>query len=338
MSITVQSLAESDADADRWNRWVDRSPHGTVFHRYEALDVQAEHGDVDSHLLIGYKGEEPVGILPIFERRIGPISVAFSPPPDLLVSYLGPALLNMEALRRRKQDRRLQGFVEGVFEWLREEIDPVYTHVRTNGAYEDLRPFLWNGCQATPEYTYLLDLTPGRDEVFDGTSGTLRSNVRNTPDEDYTIEEGGPEAIAAIIEQVRSRYESQDASYHVTPAFVTDLYDRLSEDRVRPYVCSVDGSFVGGIVALDDGETVYRWQGGVRPEGDLDLEVNDLVDWRIIRDAIERGRTTYDFVGANDPHINRYKAKFNPGLETYYSLERGSALVTQLAHLYGRLR
>lgn len=338
MSITVRSLAESDADTERWNSWVDRSPHGTVFHRYEALAVQAEHGNVEPHFLIGYKGQEPVGIFPIFERRVGPISAAFSPPPDLRVSYLGPALLNMEKLKRRKQDRRLRQFIEGTFEWLRDEINPVYTHIRTDGAYGDIRPFLWNRCRAVPEYTYLVDLTPGQDEVFASVSSDLRSNVRNPPNEEYTIEEGGREAIAAILDQVRSRYDSQGVSYHVTPAFVTDLYDRLPEKQVRPYVCSVDGSFVAGIVALDDGETVYRWQGGVRPDGEVELPVNDLLDWRIIRDGIERGRTTYDLVGANDPRINRYKAKFNPELGTYYTLERGGALVTRFAHLYRHLR
>lgn len=336
MTVTVQSVTESDIGADEWNRLVDRSPNGTVFHRYEALEVQAEHVGADSHLLLGTKGEEPVGVFPLFERRYGPLSVAFSPPPSLRVPYLGPALLNMAKLKRRKRDRRLRQFIEGSLEWVRDEIDPAYTHVRT--AYGDIRPFVWYGCRAVPKYTYVVDLTDSTDVVLASCSSDLRRNVRNVPEGDYAIEEGGPDEIATILEQVSARYDAQDISYHVTPAFVFDLYRRLPDGHVRPYVCSVEGSVVGGIVALEDGGTVYRWQGGVRPDGDVDLPINDLLDWRIIRDGIARGVAAYDLVGANDSRISTYKAKFNPDLASYYTLELGGPLTTRIAHLYRRLR
>ncbi len=81
-----------------------------------------------------------------------------------------------------------------------------------------------------------------------------------------------------------------------------------------------------------------RWQGGVRTDVETDLAVNDLLDWRIMRDAMDRGRTTYDLVGANNRRINRYKAKFNPELHPFYSLERNAAGMKTLAHLYKTIR
>lgn len=74
-----------------------------------------------------------------------------------------------------------------------------------------------------------------------------------------------------------------------------------------------DGEFVGGIVVLDDGDRVYRWQGGVRVDG-YDFPANDLLDWHVMTDALDRGVAEYDLVGADNERISEYKAKFGPVL------------------------
>ncbi len=41
-----------------------------------------------------------------------------------------------------------------------------------------------------------------------------------------------------------------------------------------------------------------------------------------MRDGLRAGLERYDLVGAGVPSINRYKAKFNPRLETNYTITR----------------
>lgn len=333
MSIDVEALPAEDRET--WNGYVERSPQAGAFHRYEALAVQAEHAGATLQALAGYKGQEPVGVFPVFRRRVGPITAAFSPPPDLRVPYLGPALLNMDKLKRRKAERRLRRFVEGCIEAVDEAAGPRYVHLRTDGALRDLRPFIWSGFDVRPNYTYVVDLTVGVDDLLASFSGDARSNVTGADPEAYTVEEGGREDLVAIVEQVRERYAAQGVGFDVPDAFVADLHDELPEGCIRPYVIRVDGTFEGGIVVVDDGETVARWMGGVRTEG-VDLPVNDLLDWGVMTDAVERGRSAYDLVGADNPRINRYKAKFAPELRQFHYLERGSRLVTALARAYKR--
>lgn len=330
MGVEIERVEE----AETWNRLVERSPQTCPFHRYEALSIQAAHTGTVAHPLVGYVGEEAVGLFPLFELSRGPVGFVFSPPPELRVSYLGPALLNGSGLKQRKRERRQHGFVEGCFEWARSSFNPRYGHLRLRGCYEDLRPFLWNDCEVSPSHTYLVDLSAGKEDLLLSFSRDARSNVRDSQDASYTIEQGGRTAIYDIIEQVARRYERQGISYNVTPAFVTELATRLPEGVVRPYVLRFGGEFVGGLIALDDGETVYRWQGGVRTDTDTDVPVNDLLDWHVMTEAIDRDRTAYDLVGANNPRINRYKAKFNPDLVPFYSVEHGSPLTTTLARVY----
>jgi CelD/BcsL family acetyltransferase involved in cellulose biosynthesis len=334
MSIEIETLDGSDRD--EWNRHVERSPHSGVFHRFEALETLAEYAKATLTPLVGYKGQEPVGLFPAFCIRKGFVNSVVSPPPALHVPYLGPALLNMDKLKQRKAERRQRRFVDAVIDAIEAAHDPRYVHMRIDHAYPDLRPFMWADFRVTPRHTYLVDLTRDEEALLSSFSSDARSNVRNADPDAYEIAVEGRDAIDRILEQVRERFADQGMDFALPTGLAGDLYDRLPDGAVRPFVCRVDGAFVGGIVALDDGRRVYRWQGGVGG-GDVDLPVNDLLDWRVMTDAMERGTEHYDLVGADTRRINRYKSKFGPELQTFHALERGSLFVSLLARGYRSL-
>ncbi|THE62763.1 GNAT family N-acetyltransferase [Salinadaptatus halalkaliphilus] len=336
MSIDVRVATEDDLE--RWNGYVERSPQGTACHELEALRVQADHAGATLHPLIGFKGQEPVGVFPVFELRKGPVTTVFSPPPHLRVPYLGPAFLNMGKLKQRKREKRRSRFIDGCLEWITAELGPKYGHVRTATGVDDVRPFGWSGYETTPEYTYAVDLGRDEDALLASFSSDARRNVTNTADDAYEITVDDREDSRRIFEQVEHRYESQGISFGVPLGFVLDLADELETGAVRPYALRVDGAFVGGILALEYGSRTGRWMGGVRTDADVDVPTNDLLDWAIICDARERGLETYDLVGADNRRINRYKAKFNPDLETYYSLEYGSWGMQTVASLYDSVK
>ncbi len=338
MSVTIEKdgiRIERTNDLDRWNDLVERSPQGSVFHRLEALEVQADHTGATFHPLMGYKGQEPVGLFPVFTISKGGMTTAFSPPPNLWLPHLGPALLNMEKLKRRKAERRHRRFIDGCLDWLDREFAPKYVHVRTGANYTDVRPFEWNEFEIQPRHSYEVDLTLGEEDVLASFSGDARSNTR-TDEDRYDIRVGGPEAIRRIIGQVKERHDEQGEPYSLSPQFVVNLHRRMPEGAVRPYVCDVDGEFAGGMIALADDERVYRWQGGAKHN--RDVPINDLVDWAIMRDAMDEGIERYDLVGANERRLCSYKAKFNPELVRYHSLERGTRMMNLLTDVYKRFR
>jgi len=334
MSIEIDVFGREDRD--RWNQLVERSPHATPFHRYEALEVLADHSKADVHPLVGYKGQEPVGLFPVFGMYKGPVAAAFSPPPDLKISYLGPVLVNFEKLKRRKAERRHSRFVEQCLDLLDSELNPKFTLVRTSPWYDDPRPFSWNDFDVELAHTYVVDLSPGRDELLSKFSSDARRNATNEPDADVEIREGGAAAVRRIIEQVKERHDEQGESYLLSPETVSALHRELPDDALRPYVCAVDGQFAGGVVVLDDGDAVYRWQGGAKT--DSNVSINDRLDWRIMTDAIDRGRSEYDLVGANNQRLCGYKAKFAPDLRTYYSIQDGTRSMNLVSGLYKQFR
>ena len=316
--------------------WEGNTPYPTPFHQPAFLKVLERHSGTDLHLLVGRDEFGPFGLFPVFECPVGPIDTVFSPPPGMGMYQLGPMLFEDSAfdpsLDRIRYETRNRQFVDACLGWLSEEVDPSYLHVRTSPRFGDPRPFRWNGFRLHSRFTYSVDLDRPTDELLMAFSSDARRNVEEC-EGTCTVRIGGIEAIEWILAQVQERYAVQGKSFSVDPAFVTDLYATLPNGQVRPYVCEVDGERRGGMVAFEFADTVYRWQGGVKP--DTELPVNDFLDWRIMQDARGRGLERYDLVGANTARLCEYKAKFDPELVHYCAVIGGTRLMRTVAGLVG---
>ena len=332
MSIEITRLD----DDEQWNDLLERTPWATPFHRAEALHVFAAHSGATLHKLVGYKGQEPVGAFPVFTLARGPVTAAYSPPPGLSVHNLGPLPMNLDKLKRRKRDRRHRRFLDAALAWVDERTSPRYWNVRTVLEYDDARPFQWRDYDVTPRYTYVIDLETTPDELLGRFSSDLRRKVRREYDVTYEVTEEGPEAIDAIVESTRRRHEEQGESFPVTAAFVRQLADWLPDGTIRPYVCRIDGEFVGGLIDVEDDTFAGAWIADGKT--DAPVPVNDLLEWQVCLDAIDRGRRGFDLMGANHERIYSYKAKFAPDLVPYLSVKKRSAGVNVASKLYDRLK
>lgn len=332
MSIDIE-LCDDD---EHWDDLVGQAPNGTPFHLSACLRTAERYSGMTCYPLVGHKGREPVGLFPLFVRSLGPLTAVFSPPPGLKLPYLGPIRLNFEKLKPRKTQRRNRRFVDGCLDWIDETRAPDYISIRGTTRYDDTRPFRWASFDITPGYTHVVDLTAPASELLDRFSSDARTNIRDADRDGCEIEEGGADAVGDIVDSVRQRLAAQGQSYSVPDGFASDLYRTLPDGVVRPYVCRVDGAFASGILVVEFGDTAYRWQGGTKPDGDL--PVNDLLDWHVMREAMSRDVAGYDLVGAGDPDISRYKAKFAPSVETYPQLTRSTMLMGVVRGAYRRFR
>lgn len=336
MGIEV-SLAD-DADIERWNDYVERSPHGSVFHRYDFLRVLADHSGGELYPLIGYKGQEPVGLFPVFELKRGPVSAVFSPPPQLGVPHLGPALLNYEKLKQRKREKLNKRFVEGSLDWVEENVDPGFVYVLTSVFYDDVRPFQWNDFDASPLYTYEVDLSIGEADLLKSFARDARKPITDAEERPGLVEEAGDEGIEFVVGRINDRYDESDGGLSLNPDYLKDLSRVLDDVLLTTYVASLDDEPVSGQVVLTFDGRRTMWQGSPKPNVDLDISVNDVLMWHAMTTALDAGATQADLVGANTERISRYKSKFNPKPAVYYELERGSRTMNVVSDLYRRFR
>lgn len=308
-----------------------------VFHTPDALRVLAEHAPGELHLFGGFKGDQPVALLPLFIRDKSVVRIGFSPPPGFGIRRIGPILMPASP-KQSKQERVNRQFTAELCDVIQKRV-PTYLFISAGTQYTDPRPFQWEGYDVTPLFTYQLDLgetTPA--EVLGSFSKSLRREIRNGEDADITISRQGSEGARKIYETTRQRYAEQGLTLRLSWEFVRDLMDAL-ESRMRVYVAeSAAGEFLGGIIVLYSTDTAYFWKGGTRSSYD-DISVNSLLHWRIITDIIADQSTisTYDFHTANNERITQYKNKFGGSVRTYYRIESSGVPMTIAKKAYRKI-
>jgi hypothetical protein len=337
-----------------------------VFHLPEALEVVEQHSDAELKLFGGFKGEQPIALLPAFvtQRSVG-VAVT-SPPPGLGIPRLGPILMPASP-KRRKREKVNQEFTESVLQQLgpdigldrrlaaagvespmaeraldRLDVDSRLTLFRMecNAAYGDPRPYAWGDgdLRVEPNFTYVLDLEDRTtEEVRRSFSKSLRREIRDAEELDVTVETEGLEGAREVFRATEQRFDEQDEPFGLTWPYVRDLFEALG-DRARTYVArDSDGEYLSGVTALYSNDCAYFWQGGAKAihEG---TAVNGLIHWRLIEDLIEdlpvESVTRYDLMGANTERLCRYKAKFGAELVPYYVVESSGAAMAVAKRAY----
>lgn len=294
-----------------------------IFHSPEVLAVLDKYSDAEMQLLGGFKGEEPVGCLPVFIKQSVIGRAVFSPPLSMGIPYLGP-LLTPASPKRRKIEQVNRDFTRRIINDL--TLNSRFTLFRmiTEPRYSDPRPFHWADQRVEPRFTYVLDISDEPDALLSRFTRDLRRDIRNESDIDITVSVKDETAAIQVARDVISRYQEQNETSPITSEYVRDLVDVLG-DRARTYVArDSDGSYIGGIIVLYSDETAYFWQGGVSHSVD-GTSVNSLLHWRIIQDIASseslESVTKYDLVGANTERLCKYKVKFAGELVPYYIVE-----------------
>ena len=335
-----------------------------AFHLPEALEVVERHSDAELKLFGGFKGEQPIALLPVFvtQRSVG--TAVTSPPPGLGIPRLGPILMPASP-KPRKQEKVNREFTESVLGQLGPDLgldrrlaaagvdSPMAERVvdtldvdsrltlfrmECNAAYGDPRPYAWGNLQVEPNFTYALDLEDRTTEdVRNSFSKSLRREIRDAEDLDVTVETEGLEGAREVFRATEQRFAEQDEPFELTWPYVRDLFEAL-DDRARTYmVRDADGEYLSGITALYSNDCAYFWQGGAKAihEG---TAVNSLIHWRLIEDVVEdppvESVTRYDLMGANTERLCRYKAKFGAKLVPYYVVESSGTAMAVAKRAY----
>ena len=297
-----------------------------AFHSAEALRVLDDHGSGDLRLFGGFKGEQPIGLVPIFVfEKLGGRLVT-SPPLGFGIGRLGPVVMPTSP-KRRKQESMNNEFARKIIEATDADSASTIFRMVCDVRYGDPRPFEWAGFDITPAFTYRLDLESSTIEgVLESFSRDRRVEIRDRDDTNVEIRTGDLQDAKTIHEAMEERYREQDMSVPVTWDFVRDLLAMIG-DQARVYVAeTTEGEFLSGMIVLYSADTAYNWKGGTKStEQVTSVSPNSLLHWQIIEDIFTDPSLdqihVYDMYTANNERLSRYKSSFGGDLVPYYVVE-----------------
>lgn len=323
-----------------WDEQLPQDPL-EIFYSADALRIIDDHWSGELRLYGGYKGQQLVGLAPVFIRQHRLGRLVASPPIGFGIDRLGPVVMPTSPKQRKKEAVNRKFITK-----LIEEIDATdrFTLFRMSCdiQYDDPRPFQWAGLDITPAFTYRLDLdstTP--DEVLSSFSRDLRRDIKKRDEVGITVrrEPNTSEYLERIYRAMQDRFREQGTEHPISWAFFRDLVGGL-EDNARVYVAeSDDGEFLSGMVVLYANGTAYYWKGGAKPSGvDCSVSPNSLLHWQIIEDTFTdptlESITAYDFYTAKNSRLSRYKSSFGGRLVPHYLVESNGVEMKLAKGLY----
>lgn len=295
-------------------------------HTPEALRAINDHVTGKLRLYGGFKGQQPVGLLPVIVRDELSVTAVISPPPGFGVSRMGPILMP-SSTKQRKREKVSREFTAEVLEYVDAHNPLTLVGLSSSTEYTDPRPYIWADFDVETRFTSQLvldDTTP--KAVLQSFSREARRGIRDAENAGITVSRRDGKGARDIYSAQKTRRNEQGAEYPVSWEYTRDLIAALG-DRARVYVAETSaGEFAGGITVVFSNDEGYFFQGGTRIPNQ-DVSANSLLHWCIIEDILTDPELAsihrYDLGDVSIESLARYKSKYGGELVPYYLIKSG---------------
>jgi lipid II:glycine glycyltransferase (peptidoglycan interpeptide bridge formation enzyme) len=335
MSDTKIKVAD-EKDLEIWDKIVDVSDTGTIFHKLAWLRAAEKHTKSKLYPLIGYEGREVVSLFPIFYKKRAFVKMSFSPPPKCAIPYMGPTFRYLSS-RQSSIENFHDNIVNKIICFLNDDLRLDYILIKTQTNLLDIRSFLWEALEAHPNYTYMVPIEKSTQSLFEGFSTQMKSDIRRAEkNERLEVREGNISDFKALIKMTTDRYKEQGKTFGPSHEYLMELYESFPEN-IDVIGLILDGQIIGGLILLKYRNVVSHWLAGITPLKKI-IGANELLHWRAIKKYKEEGYKYYELMGANTKHLCSFKAKFNPNVNVYFSLTKKNHKSRIAESVYNRLR
>ena len=333
--MTIEVRIARNEEIKNWDSLIEASSYGTIFHLLDWLRIAEKHTNSKLYPLIGLKGEEVIGVFPLFYEKKGPLKMVFSPPPKVAIPYMGPVLLGYDKLKQEKKESVIMDFVTGVDNFIHKEIKPDYIHFTLPPDLIDCRPFKWLWYQANPVYTYLIDISGSLSDLEADFSIQARRNIKKAEKDGMSAELGSKEELEILYNMLYNRYAKQERKIPISKDYLLDVFDKYFPKNLKVFIIRYQDDIVSGGVKLCYKDRIIDWIG--QPKTTM-RTANDFLHWSIMKWGIENKCHYYEILGANTLSISQFKSKFNPKLSVYFELKKATVFGTVAEKIYTKLK
>jgi hypothetical protein len=303
-------------DQALWDRFVEASPDGTVFHRWELLHIVERHSGYRLLPYGVYRGNELMTLFPLFHRKDPFFSSVFAPPPQTCVPYLGP-LMSGPSSRAKPSTREsyLHTAVREVDAEIR-KLAPNYVYLQLPPGHYDIRPYKWQDYREVTNFTYLIDISRPQEQILASFDQNARRFIRDAGGLGLEVRRSFD--TGTFCDVMRKRYAEMGLTFPLlSPGYLKDLLEAFPAEIQMYFLCRGDEIVSLIVVSLCQGRMIY-WIGNARTGSNING--NEYLIWELIKKAKEEGCTGFEIQGAGDQRLWKFKSKFNPQLEVCYAL------------------
>ncbi len=307
-------------DKQKWDKFVDESPYATLSHKWDFLKIAEKHSGYKLYTYGYYKGDILRGIYPLFFKKINGLKMVYSPPPRRGMFNLGFVVSGeYDNIKQSKKESFLNSFL-GEMEDEIQKYSPDYTLIYTIPNFTDMRFFNWNNYNIMPKYTYVVDLNPPLEEIWNNLHKDVKRCVKLSSG--YGLELHMNDDISIFHERQERRYREKEVNFSIDSEYLEEVFKAYPDNIKAYYVHNDLGEVVTGMISQEYKEKFMVWMGIARAKE----HANEFLIWKTIEKARSEGFRRFEIAGADEKHLNQFKSRFSPSLETWCRISKMSLL------------
>ena len=327
----------STEEHEIWDRFIDNSPSGSVFHKFEWLKAAESHSGFKLYPLAVYKGDVFICAFPVYYHKKKSLKIILSPPNACGIPHLGP-VFHIETQKVYNYEKIYFNIMDQLIEFLSKQIGFDYLRIAFPPYLNDMRPLIWNNFRVSPNYTYEIYLRNGADEVYHSFDSRVRQFIRNAEkNNSISIRKLNSEGIPGFIKLIKERYKDQGKEFKISEKYISELLKGSLAENIHFIGAYLNSNIISGLVLLEYKNRVLHWLGAISPKEKI-TGINELLHWETIKEFESNGFKSYELMGANTKHLCQNKSKYNPDLVNYYVAEKSSWKGRIALSLFNRLR
>jgi hypothetical protein len=302
-----------------WDRFIEDSPNGTLFHKWDFLIILEKYTGYKVYPYGVYRDEELVSVVPLFYKRRKGLKFVYSPPQTRLsyIPYMGFALgRGYDDLKQREKETALT-YILGETDKALRDLSPNYVSFGLGPGNMDIRPYIWHGYDVLLQYTYTVDLDKPLKTLWEECDQNCRKHISSAAKLDPYIERAyDSEALYNVMSGRLTHVHGEDTFFHrQSPDYLKAMLAAFPEN-IKMYFMYIGGRLISARVDYEYKDRYTAWMGDAAATGDV--SANEYFHWEIIKKAKKAGYKKYDILGADEKRLNVFKAKFNPSPEPFF--------------------
>jgi lipid II:glycine glycyltransferase (peptidoglycan interpeptide bridge formation enzyme) len=287
-----------------------------IFHSKEWLRL-LEATQSASLMLIGfYSNNKLVGVAPIFCRRFAVFKIAASPMIIEDTPYMAIAI-----------DDDL--FSDAIFALDRYLTSRHFSFIRLIFSKDVSAMPLPGGFNVINKHSHVLRITD-IDTIWRNLEGRCRTAIRKAEKSGVSVSiETDASFMDTYYDMCSLLYRRQKMSVRNSKLFYNKLFADLG-DNLLVISAHLNQHCIAAAIILVAPPRAY-YLDGVSLQDYNAYSPNNLIQWKAIQLALEKGCMEYDFVGSDIPRLANFKKSFGGTLTTYTCLEKSNSAIATLA-------
>jgi hypothetical protein len=327
----VDLVTAKKEDEGEWDTFIESSPQGTIFHNWKFLKIMEKHSNSQLFPLMGYKGTELIGVLPLFNKKYFLQNFVYSPPPNTAVLYLGPVLSLGKHKKVYRREKDYIEFINKANSFLNMELKANYTNINLPPNLNDPRPFQWQGYDVAPLFDYSINLNDELDRKLN-----QKPNNDIGKKENILVEQGNKNDIEIFHSLMKERYNIQNKKLSITSQYLLDLYETFNND-MRIFVIKYNDEIISGVIGFIYKNEFLNFFGLPKYYKSLPPSPNDVLIFEQMKYFYQNNINTLTIIGsAGNARLYKFALKYNPTLKVRFSTRKGSFYINLLRSTYHR--